>query len=135
MTLRYLGSKRIRNPIGSTLTSEADSVYQIPSNLPKVADGEHKRKIIKLKNSENGKTVVRLIRGRSLEGFTANEIIMDPVTMRELGVKVGDNVEVKSANLWDRKFKFYWNHPELAIRLAFKMGLFATVLTMVSTCF
>jgi hypothetical protein len=52
--------------------------------------------------------------------------------MRELGITVGDSVEVKSSNLWDKAIIFYWNHPELAIRLAFKMGLLAVVLSIIS---
>lgn len=132
MAPRYLGVKSIRTAEDANFYPEADSVYQIPSSLTDVAPGERNRKLVTLKNPENGKTIVRLLRGKSLEGFTANETIVDHVSMRELGVKVGDSVEVKSANLWDRKFKFYWNHPEVAIRLASKMGLLAIVLSGIS---
>jgi hypothetical protein len=132
MTPRYLGAKTIRNVEGGTFNPEADSVYQIPSNLTQMANGEHKRKVVTLRNPQNSKTVVRLLRGKSQEGFTANETIVNYATMRELGITVGDRVEVKSSNLWDQGIIFYWNHPELAIRLAFKMGLLAVVLSIIS---
>jgi hypothetical protein len=46
MIPRYLGTKTIRNAAGGTFNPEADSIYQIPSNLPHGADGEHKREVL-----------------------------------------------------------------------------------------
>ncbi len=69
---------------------------------------------------------------RAENNTPATEAIVNYVTMRELGVKVGDSIEVKSPNLWDREIGFNWKHPELAIRLAFKLNLLAVVLSVIS---
>lgn len=86
----------------------------------------HKRGIVKVKNHEESglRVVYLLFRGANYLGTDKTRALVHPRTLSRLGVNRNGNtkVTISAANPLIGRFNHYWQHPDNATRVAFKIG-------------
>lgn len=97
----------------------------------KVSPDKRKRtSIVKIK-ANNGKRIYREFRGDFTTKFTADMVALTPNSILLLNDDDGimpTNLTLSKGRLWP----FYWEHPDKAIRVSFKMGGLSITLGFIS---
>jgi len=82
------------------------------------------------KISHNGQTIYRKFKYKSLNGLASHKISFTYQDQNTLDVKDGDFVNVSAVRKIDY-LKFYYYHPNLDIRFAFKSAIIAMVISFI----
>jgi hypothetical protein len=98
----------------------------------------HKRGIVNVSVEQDGKqrAVYLLFRGANALSITTTEALIHPRTLSRLGIDATEqaHVTVSAAKPVVGRFLHYWQHPDNATRVAFKVGcvgVFLSLLTLV----
>lgn len=127
----------------STPFQEVINEKKETTNLHKKIFGKFKKEykrtvsLVKIKSS-NGKTIYREFQGRATSDFTKDMVALTPNSMKLLS-HIDDKdkmsppnwLELSPANWIDWIF-YYLNHPDKAIMLSVRMGLFSITLSVIS---
>lgn len=113
------------------------------TNLHKKIFGKFKKdykrtvSLVKIMSS-NGKTICREFQGRSTSNFSNDMVALTPNTMKLLS-HIDDKdqmspphwLELSPAN-WIDWILFFWSHPDKAIMISVRFGLFSIALSVIS---
>jgi len=112
--------------INNDFDIEQDYVYVNNLELRK-----HKVKglnrLVKIKGG-NG-IIIRKMVGRNL---TSSKAALSYSNMNIIGNKIGEEIEVKPANLFEKLVKYYIYHPKEEIRLTYYIFLITALLTIIT---
>jgi hypothetical protein len=98
---------------------EPDSVYISPNELSGLVKSHKSRPLCKIFNPKNGKSILRYVRGRVMNGLDSKTITMDYLNIKELSAHKGDQLEIKSVTFYDHILFYPIFHPSETIRIAF----------------
>jgi hypothetical protein len=98
---------------------ETDSVYISPTGLKGLVNSHMSRPLCRIYNPKNGKSILRFVRGKAMNGLDKNSITMDYLNMRELSASAGNELEIIESSIIDRIFWYPIFHPSEQIRIAF----------------
>ena len=121
-----------------TTISEADgdavfqsNVYSEIFGFTRKRSNTDKKRLSIVKISANGESIHRAFKSEAVDGIKKDMVGLSPNSIRLLSDKNGKNpteVEVEMGGM----FPFYWEHPDKAIRISFKLGLCSLVLGLIS---
>lgn len=112
------------------------AVYVHSSNLKGLISSHRNRPIYKI--ICNDKYILRKIRAKSIDGLDANSVIIDHISMIELGARDGSQISFNKANFWQRWVTYYRKNPNEDLRgawLYFVIGQFLTIVGIVISLF
>ena len=95
------------------------------------SDKDDNKKLAIVKISANGKSIYRSYRSCTTEGFNKDSVALSPESIRLLTDKNGENPKTVTISKGCR-LPFYYNHPDNAIRLSFKLGAISIIMGIVS---
>lgn len=111
---------------------EFDSVYVVPTELSGKIFSHRGRPLYCIKNKKKPKkSIVRKVRSTVGTDFTGENILMDYLNARELGLETGDEVLFEKASKRDY-IKYLNRHPNEDIRIAFKLFLIGVLIGVIS---
>ena len=90
------------------------AVYVHSSNLKGLISSHRNRPIYKI--ICNDKYILRKIRAKAIDGLDANSVIIDHVSMIELGAQDGSQISFNKANFWQRWVSYYRKNPNEDLR-------------------
>ncbi len=107
------------------------SVFEEVFGITKKLSSSYDKRLPIVKISENGKTIYRVYRSVGVKGFTGQHVGLTSNSIVLLCDINGDNP--KEVELSPGKyFPFFWQHPDKAIRISFKLGLLSMALGFLS---
>ena len=130
------GDKMFLKDITTISEADGDAVFQ--SNVyseifgfTRKRSNTDKKRLSIVKISANGESIHRAFKSEAVDGIKKDMVGLSPNSIRLLSDKNGKNpteVEVEMGGM----FPFYWEHPDKAIRISFKLGLCSLVLGLIS---
>ncbi len=105
-------------------------VYVHPTQLDGLILSHSSRPICKITNLNTGRSILRYVSGKSMNGLNGECITMDSLNAKELQAKEGHTLKIKNATYFERNFIFPITHPDEAIRIAYFYFIFSTLLTL-----
>ena len=123
---------------GISLPSEVDGDVYLTSQLYKAIFGKSKKsssnsqkRLSIVKISANGHSIHRAYKSTSAANFTNDYAAMTTKSIEFLTDSNGSEPQVVKLSKGSY-FLFYWSHPDIAIRLSFKLGLLSVILGLLS---
>lgn len=92
------------------------AVYVQSSNLKGLISSHRSRPIYKI--ICNDKYILRKVRAKAIDGLDANSVIIDHISMIELGAQDRSEISFSKANFWQRWFTYYQKNPNEDVRAA-----------------
>jgi hypothetical protein len=122
---------------GISMPSEVDGDVFLTSTAYKDIFGKTRKsssvsnkRLSVVKISVNGRSIHRAYRSVPADNFTKNYVAL---TSKSIGMLVNNGIEPTEVDLAPGcRFLFYWNHPDLAIRLSMKLGMLSIALALLS---
>jgi hypothetical protein len=111
------------------------NVYINPTELSGIIVSHALRPIVKITNIYSGKSILRYVSGKSMNGLNKSSITMDILNARELKIITGDQIIVSKANIFERTVIFPFRHPDEAIRLAFNYFIISVIISFFTLLF
>ena len=109
-----------------------DSAYFYTKVVSDSIKSHSDRRLIKIKNPSSNLYIIRKVRGKSHEGLDSNKVIIDYLSAKELGLKMGDDVFISKPSISNTYINYYLKHPVEEIRFAYKIfiiGIFLSILS------
>jgi hypothetical protein len=100
---------------------ESDSAYFYSREIAYKVLAHHKRSIVKIVNPQTNKSIIRKVRTKAIPGLNSNSILLDYLGTKELHANQGDDIIVQRPSFFDKYFRYYKNHPNEDLRLAFTL--------------
>lgn len=123
---------------GISLPSEVDGDVYLTSHLYEEIFGKSKKsssncqkQLSIVKISANGQSIHRAYKSTSAANFTKNYAALTTKSISFLTDSNGHETQVVTLSKGSC-FLFYWSHPDIAIRLSFKLGLLSVILGLLS---
>ncbi len=118
-----------------------DKIVMFHSAYEKIFDHLRKNetkpwKRAKVKILYNGKEIVRLFKGSSSEGIKKGQIGLTYESLTMLGIDYKTFLKTKHIDITietGSNLKFLWNHPDIYVRVSYKIGLMGIPLTILCT--
>ncbi len=122
---------------GINMPSEVDgdvflmsTAYRNIFGRPRKDSSSSKKCLSVVKVSANGRSIYRAYRSIPAENFTKDYVAL---TSKSIGMLAKDGIDPTEVLLTPGcRFLFYWNHPDLAIRLSIKLGMLSIALALLS---
>ncbi|MBR4838642.1 MAG: hypothetical protein IK004_09510 [Bacteroidales bacterium] len=90
-----------------------------------------KKRLSIVKISANGESIHRAFKSEAVNGIKKDMVGLSPSSIRLLSDRDGKNPTVVEVEIGGM-FPFYWEHPDKAIRISFKLGLLSLLLGVLS---
>lgn len=100
---------------------ESDSAYFYSREIANEVLAHHKRSIVKIVNIRTNMSIIRKVRTKAILGLNSNSILLDHLGTKELNAIQGDEIIVKRPTFFDKYFRYYKNHPNEDLRLAYTL--------------
>lgn len=124
--------KMFLKDISTISEADGDAVFQSNAyfdifKFTRKRSNTGKKRLSIVKISANGESIHRAFKSESVNDIKKDMVGLSPSSIRLLSDKDGNNpTEVKVE--MGRVFPFYWEHPDKAIRISFKLGLWSVAL-------
>jgi hypothetical protein len=104
---------------------------QLFKNTRKEEGYQAKKGIVKIVNPKNGRVIYRQYYGQI--GLNSNEGGLTSLSLNELGISPGTvELNFKGANLFSGRIYFFWNHPNIEVRVPIKIAIISTIVGCIS---
>ena len=131
--------KMFLKDVSTISEADGDAVFQSNAyfdifGFTRKRSNTDKKRLSIVKISANGESIHRAFKSEAVDGIKKDMVGLTPSSIRLLIGKDGKNpteVEVEKG----RMFPFYWEHPDKAIRISFKLGLLSLMLGLTSIVF
>jgi hypothetical protein len=138
--LKAMGNTPHQNPFviqcnDQDLESEAKalfhpSAYKDIFGRSKKSSLQEKQRLSVVKIKYGRRIIHRSFQARSIKGLDSNNVGLSPSACMELGVEL-DSVPEKVVVCKGCRFVFFWNHPNSATRVSFRIGLLSIFIGLI----
>ena len=105
------------------------AVYVHSSNLKGLISSHRSRPIYKI--ICNDKYILRKVRAKAIDGLDANSLVIDHISMIELGAQEGSQISFKKANFWQRWVTYFRKNQNEEVRGAWCYFVIGQLLAIV----